>query len=523
MNSVTQLKIYIILLLFGLSFSGYSQVVTRFPYVVNLKSGAVPPGVILPTGSGTNSAQFITNGLQLTNSQSQFGAIILNNVQFQSTNGIEIEIEYSMFGGVTFDGNFGDGFSLFLFDGSVTADIGHRGASLGYRFNRTSANDSNRGRGLNGAYLGVGFDQFGNFKANFFQSDARANGFRTSSGDSWTNNSYQSHITLRGAQLNGGISGTDLGLRGNRYSGYPLLYTRTTRATTNPFGGKILNISNGAFQNIAPLSVGNTFELRNGVFTDNPLSPNYRKAFVKLFPAYPLSGFLVTVEIQHGLTRTKVIDNFHYPETLTYIENANSNGIDNATTERLAAGANSTHVLNSSVPNTFKIGLAGSTGGASQTQVISSLVVKIPYLPELLDDSINQCVNYKKSITFNPFANDKVYNGVITSPSSGNTSSFIDYNSFLFEDENGTVLGATSYNQPGIGLWTYNATLGEVTFTPESNFIGTSFIHYSVKGLNTNNGPFGQDIYRSTSTKMEVNVKNCNAISNPSLPSKAKN
>ena len=509
------LKCVVLILIVLNPILGSSQ--SAFPYTLDLESGTLPPGVILPTGGGNNNAQFTADGLLLTDSKNQFGAIIIDDVEFDSTNGIEVEIVFSMYKGTKYDGSYGDGFSSFLFDGSEASDIGYRGGGLGYNYNRTRANTSYRGKGLNGAYLGIGFDQFGNFKANRFSDVARTAGYNTATGGNWNGNSYQSHITLRGAQLKGGFSNTNYGLRGDRYSGYPLLYTVTTRSTTNSFGGKSLDVTDGSYIDVPPFTGSDTFELRNGVLTDDPNNLNYRKAFIRLVPAAPQPGYLITIEIQHGNTLTTVVDNYYYPDSLVYVENANSNGIVNASTESAYQGQSTTHTLDCSVPNTFKIGLAGSTGGASQIQVISFLKIKLPFMPELAEDALNHCGNYK-SLEFSPFENDIVYNGLVTSPTSGNDSNHIDFSSFLFLDESGNPIGTpTSYTENGVGTWNYDASTGQITFAPDKNFLGEANVYYSVKGLGTNGGPFGQDIYRSEPTKISVNVVRCNGISNPNL------
>lgn len=491
------------------SVSLYAQDITRFPYNISFRSTIQPTGIVRPN-AGTNSAAFTNDGLRLTNTTTQFGAVALDGVSFNSTNGIEIEFEYSMFGGTTFDGSYGDGLSVFLYDASVPLNIGARGAGLGYSYNRAYSPTSARAPGLSGGYLGIGLDEFGNFKGRRYQGDSRVNGINMS----WATNS---HITLRGAMHPTGLSGG--GIRGVGFSGYPVLITRSTKHASSGNLGAVLNATGGGYSALTSIGSGNAFDLRPGSLATTEGAANYRKAFITLLPHID-GGFRVTVRIQHGTTITTVIDNYHYRTSFTYTENANGN-TSGSTEQSGGPYAESTHTLNASVPDSFKIGFAASTGGASQTHIIRDLEVSIPYLPEMEGDEMSMCVNYHPSVTIQPFVNDIVYNGALTGiPDGGNTNTYIDFNSFRFENELGNQVGtSTSYTQPNVGIWTYNSSNGQVVFTPVKGYTGSASVNYSIKGFNTNGGPFGQDIYRSATTTIKVDVKFCNTISNPSLPS----
>lgn len=490
------------------SVSLYAQDVTRFPYNISFRSTTQPPGVVRPN-AGTNSAAFTNDGLRLTNTTSQFGAVALDGVSFNSSNGIEIEFEYSMYGGTMFDGSYGDGLSVFLYDASVELSIGAIGGGLGYSYNRAYTTSARR-PGLSGAYLGIGLDEFGNFKGRRYQSDSRVNGINMS----WARNS---HITLRGAMHPTGLSGG--GARGLRYSGYPVLITQSTKHASSGNLGAVLDATGGGYTALPSIGSENAFDLRPGSLATTEGAANYRKAFITLLPHID-GGFRVTVRIQHGTTITTVIDNYHYRTSFEYTENANGN-TPGGNTEQTGSYAATTHILDASVPDSFKIGFAAATGAASQIHLIRDLEVSIPYLPEMEDDEMSMCVNYHPSVTIHPFVNDIVYNGALTgTPEGGNTNTYIDFNSFRFEDELGNEVGnPTSYTQPNVGTWTYNSSNGQVVFTPVKGYTGSASVNYSIKGHNTNGGPFGQEIYRSPSTTIKVDVKYCNTISNPSLPS----
>jgi uncharacterized repeat protein (TIGR01451 family) len=72
--------------------------------------------------------------------------------RFPSNLGIVVNFQYATWGGQEYAGHRGDGFSFFLMDGSYPPSVGISGGGLGYTF-------------LPGGYMGVGFDEFGNFSA----------------------------------------------------------------------------------------------------------------------------------------------------------------------------------------------------------------------------------------------------------------------------------------------------------------------------------------------------------------------
>jgi outer membrane protein OmpA-like peptidoglycan-associated protein len=101
--------------------------------------------------------------LRLTDAvNNQFGSVV-DDAAFPSNNGILAEFEYS-----THDGTMGsaDGLVFFLYDGATTLGNFHAGpvgGSIGY----TNCPSSSL-PGLSGAYIGVAFDEYGNFSNNTF-------------------------------------------------------------------------------------------------------------------------------------------------------------------------------------------------------------------------------------------------------------------------------------------------------------------------------------------------------------------
>jgi type IV pilus assembly protein PilY1 len=141
--------------------SGNAQTLPDLPTVVN--------GVTTQTG-----ALRFTNGYPYGNNE---GGAIVSATPFGTSNGVQIT-----FKSVTYRGDSGggvgdgaDGISFFMIDGSVAPSTGSEGGSLAY----TCSNPGNIGGhpvidGVNGAYIGLGIDEYGNF---LNQGDNTATGF----------------------------------------------------------------------------------------------------------------------------------------------------------------------------------------------------------------------------------------------------------------------------------------------------------------------------------------------------------
>ncbi|WRH68814.1 MAG: DUF4347 domain-containing protein [Planktothrix sp. GU0601_MAG3] len=118
------------------------------------------PGV--PTGitPDTNGA----GALRLTSANNSQSGFVIYNQPVSSSSGLTILFDYYSYGGAT---NQGDGLSFFLIDGSKSpSKAGAFGGSLGYAQNRSSNTD-----GIAGGYVGIGFDEFGNFATEVRSSD----------------------------------------------------------------------------------------------------------------------------------------------------------------------------------------------------------------------------------------------------------------------------------------------------------------------------------------------------------------
>ncbi|RQP14413.1 MAG: DUF11 domain-containing protein [Chryseobacterium sp.] len=165
---------------------GPCMVGAQFTITESFKGSNVGSNIILGGDARLTSgnADPVNNGwLRLTtDANRQNGYAYINNA-FPSSYGIYIEFEYKTWRSSGSGG--ADGFSVFLFNAATSPfRIGAYGGSLGYaNLNSGSTNIA----GLAGAYLGIGFDEYGNFAA---ASEGKAGG---------TANLTPSSVVLRGA------------------------------------------------------------------------------------------------------------------------------------------------------------------------------------------------------------------------------------------------------------------------------------------------------------------------------------
>ncbi len=165
-----------------------AQSTVSFPVTQTFRTSAAPGWQLLNNASLTASSDGAGNGwLRLTSvANDQKGTAILNT-PFSSSAGVLVRFTYATYGG-----NGADGMSFFLLDGStVNPSPGGSGGALGY------AKNGNTVPGLTNAYVGIGFDEFGNFA-----SDAQL-------GIIGNSLASPNHITMRGS--------------GNGLTGYSLL------------------------------------------------------------------------------------------------------------------------------------------------------------------------------------------------------------------------------------------------------------------------------------------------------------
>ncbi|KQO61505.1 hypothetical protein ASF23_13740, partial [Curtobacterium sp. Leaf261] len=110
-------------------------------------------------GTLTGSAVVTDNKLRLTQAQTgQAGSWATDGV-FPSSLGVDVSFSYGMYGG-----SGADGFVAYLADGAASQGVGAPGAGLGYSCAPSGGPSGPcTVAGVPGGYVGVGFDQFGNF------------------------------------------------------------------------------------------------------------------------------------------------------------------------------------------------------------------------------------------------------------------------------------------------------------------------------------------------------------------------
>ena len=142
-----------LMLAFG---AGVAQAVGPFPITEGFRNSTTQPSWRI-TGSASLTAPTDGEGngwLRLTPTTGNAFGVARNEDAFPSNNGILSEFEYATWGG-----SGADGLTFFLYDGATSEAnfrVGAAGGSLGY-------SSCNATPGLRNAYIGVGFDEFGNF------------------------------------------------------------------------------------------------------------------------------------------------------------------------------------------------------------------------------------------------------------------------------------------------------------------------------------------------------------------------
>ena len=133
----------------------------------------------LPDADGQGALR-LTNGDTTggSNGDQQTGAIV-SNFTFPTNEGLQVTWTSVTYGGDGYGNNAGaasgaDGISFFLSDGSLPATVGASGGSLGYSCSNESGNAT--WDGVQGGYLGIGIDEFGNFSS---KSDNTSSGATT--------------------------------------------------------------------------------------------------------------------------------------------------------------------------------------------------------------------------------------------------------------------------------------------------------------------------------------------------------
>ncbi|KQQ27581.1 lectin-like domain-containing protein [Frondihabitans sp. Leaf304] len=123
------------------------------PFEQNFTAGAAG-------GTLLDDAAVDTGWLRLTTDTAHHKGSWITDEPFDTTLGLDITFDYGMYA----DALGGDGISFFLADGDAQPATGAHGAGLGYSCMSTTASVGDCTiPGVPGGYLGIGFDEFGNF------------------------------------------------------------------------------------------------------------------------------------------------------------------------------------------------------------------------------------------------------------------------------------------------------------------------------------------------------------------------
>lgn len=293
--------IFSVIIFFLLSFNAFSQV--GFPYC---ETFADQESLGAETIFGGN-ARMEDGVLRLTDALREQNGYVYIDIPFSPAYGIKTSFEYFMYGG-----SGADGLTVFLFDADVqNFRTGGFGGSFGYAQRDATP-------GMTGAYLGVGFDSFGNYSNS---SEGKIGGFSGS-----PNGLYPNSISIRKG--------------GSGLNGYQFVAGKMTLdPPTGPLGLSL----DVEYQ--FPLSSGGQGTRR----VTDPALPGYRKVFLELEPNPNGVGYLLKLE----MVVTTIANE---PRTITIFP-----GIP----------------FPYEPPKNLKIGFAASTGGETNIHEIRNLIVEV--------------------------------------------------------------------------------------------------------------------------------------------------
>ncbi|MDO9552201.1 MAG: PKD domain-containing protein [Rhodonellum sp.] len=296
-------------LLFTLLFSCFlSQTKAQigFPYCESFQDNSAQSTTVFG-----GDASLTSGVLRLTNNQIDQNGFVYIDIPFSSVFGIKTSFEYFSYGG-----SGADGLTVFLFDANTPNFApGGFGGSLGYA-------QRNQDAGLTRAYLGVGFDSFGNYGNS---SENKNGGFPGGSGLLHPNS-----VVIRGP--------------GSGSSGYAFINGKKTNSV-GPFGfgaGELFELSSGG--------IGTTR-------VTDPNVPGYRKVIMSLDPNPNGPGFFLTVQME-------VTTSPDTPRMMTIFENV-------------------PYLFDA--PKDLKIGFSASTGGMTNFHEIRNIVVQVANDENLLN------------------------------------------------------------------------------------------------------------------------------------------
>jgi|APAra7269097501_1048564.scaffolds.fasta_scaffold00460_2 type IV pilus assembly protein PilY1 len=309
----------------------------------------------LPDAVGSGALR-LTNGdttANGSNGNNQTGAVV-SNFTFPTNQGLQVTFTTVTYGGNAYNNAAGqasgaDGISFFLADGSKPATVGALGGSLGY----SCSNGNPTYDGVQGGYIGLGIDEFGNF------SNA---GDNTNSGVG----AIPNRISLRGA---GNTNWANLSAT------YPKYYPSGLNATSQMSAvqktcaaGNLYNFSGTTQTDSTGASI------KNGAKTNDKLTYNYN------YISGDTLGSNVTLYSQEAAGKnsaggSKAVRGNATP--ITYALSITQDGLlslsysVNGGTAQPVITNQSITASNGPLPASFRFGFSAGTGGGSNVHEIT--------------------------------------------------------------------------------------------------------------------------------------------------------
>ncbi|MCC9043671.1 hypothetical protein LNQ81_13415 [Myroides sp. M-43] len=475
------------IVVFFLFFSQVFQGQNNFPY---FNSGQSNVGFKI-LGESTNDAPspglitFTKDGIKLVDNLKQYAGVSLDNLNFTTDKGFILEFEFGMDLGSA-SPRYGDGIAMVLYDATaLDPKMGVKGGGLGYAHIRDGSSAGGR-QGFSKGFLGLGLDLFGNYKNKMTNSDEIRNGIIN-------DDSKGDYVVLRGP-YNSSVP----------LEGYPVLFAVNTKENLNYY----LNRTTGAVETRQRGFEGQRFDIRSNKANVGLGDSGYRKAMISLVPGRDdvggEDGFFISVDIFNGNFKSVVVKNYFLPRVgkINY-------------TEQLGTSSTSSRSMDIVVPSSLKMAFTGSTGGASIRAYIRNISLSLPFSPVANDISI-QGVVIDRPTTIKALYGSYGYNSNVYSVLNPPIKSilYLDNTSFRFKRmdplSKELVNSPNPYIlvEPGVGVFNYDSTSGEVMFSPEAGFQGTVpyTFHFDIKNKKPATGvDISTDEYRSRVASVTLN------------------
>ncbi|MDR0193867.1 MAG: hypothetical protein LBI73_01980 [Myroides sp.] len=398
-----------------------------------------------------NEYRFTSEGIVLTIQRTSASAFAITDLELDLRQGARFEFEFAMAAvrgsGYQFGGG---GMTFFIYDADESLSMGYLASALGYSFNGSTAGGSTAvSTGLNGGYLGIGFDLDGNNKerkgfgmtsyetreglSHLRYNDAGFHGDEIpfDFGRYVFDDYYKNHITLRGAG------------QGDGYKGNPLLLTQYFggKDSSNGIAMAQLDYDTGEYD-FSGSDNGDYFNIADG---DYDSDPNFQKIEVILVPDGE-AGMYITVKGNDEI----LIDRFYYKHSFITYGEGKGEGKDYVDYQ---------YDFETSIPERVNIGFAGTTMDNNHQKIIIRNLKVTPGEGggeegvKLKDEYGEVCVvkgiDSTGAMAFIDILEDTDYD--------------VDWDSFRFVDRNGNHEGETPTDY--YSRWEYDSDDRRVTTT----------------------------------------------------------